>query len=879
MRRFIAYILASITIFLGIGVAFKPTVTSINADLDFRDGREITFRLSDREEAEESIPDDPNDFTATKYYADIMKSRLNAYGIDNYTITTSGNDTVKVTLTTSSQAECDNVSKLLCTNPKIQICNLPKDDPDPEKAVSEIPVIDSDKYSWHDNKAYLTFTGSVTTLVMPIPVDAQKTAEEMVEAAKKYEGGEDPQPESNDDPEPEPAKQSIVLWMDRADDDEYEDKNNPNVAKKIIYDQFNSSNFYYGDKKDAFQISFVPAGSDVKSVSDAYNQARLMMNLLNASETDFDCVAIQTEIISANVENLLIYGSQVNIAMSATLISLIVAFVIISLILVLFYRLGAIAAISTMAAHTFLTFVIFTLFKPVFNISAMVGLIVVALSALITSIAHNNYLKEELYKGRNLKKANYEASKKTTLLTADISILTTIAGILLYFLGGASISSAGVILVIGSVLNILINTFLLKGMMWLLTNNTNFQDRAKYSLINVDSKNAPDLTKEEKPTYFGPFINKDYTKKKKVSGIVTLVLLAASVAGLIAFSATGKIFNTSNYYASTNEVTFSIRADEAGQPHPAIEDVKERLNEIYVNNAKPLNLGDVTYFEYQSVEGADKHDPTIVYHQSYKVVINEKDISNPVFSYTKDGDKTYLVEAVIDAMDEATFNIEQDDATFKYGPRAYTNVVYNVPNNISFVALSTMITLVTFTVYLLIRRFRASRVLSLFVTSAVGATLSLGFISLARVVATPVLSISMMLTMLATVMMSLFILHKDKDLIKDERMKDIATRKAVLKKANAMALAPLLAFALISVYAAINFFGFGHKEFLALFFSSAFGMAMSVVILLTWFMPLCNIFDERFARVKLPQMRLRKKNKVKVKSNTPEEAIFIGIND
>ncbi|MCQ2796684.1 MAG: hypothetical protein MJ213_05265 [Bacilli bacterium] len=499
MRRFIAYILTSITIFLGIGVAFKPVATSINADLDFRDGREITFRLSDREESEEQLPTDPTDDTATKYYADIMKTRLTAYGIDNYTITTSGNDTVKVTLATSNQAECDNVSKLLCTNPKIQICNLPKDDPDPEKAVSEIPVIDTDKYSWHDNKAYLTFNGALTTLVMPIPVDAQKTAEEMVEAAKKYEG-DTPQPESNDDPEPEPEKQSIVLWMDRADDDEYEDKNNPNVAKKIIYDQFNSTNFYYGDKKDAFQISFIPAGSDIKSITDSYNQACLMMNLLNASETNFDCEAIQTEIIPANVENLLIYGNQVNIAMSATFISLIVAFVIISLILVLFYRLGAIAIVSTMAAHTFLTLLFFTLFRPAFNISAMVGLIVVALGALVTSIAHNNYLKEELYKGRNLKKANYEASKKTTLLTVDISVLTAIAGIILYFLGGASVSSMGVILVIGSVLNILINTFVLKGMMWLLTNNTSFQSKEKYFLFNVESKKVPDLTKEEKPT-------------------------------------------------------------------------------------------------------------------------------------------------------------------------------------------------------------------------------------------------------------------------------------------------------------------------------------------------------------------------------------------
>lgn len=867
MRRFIAYLLASLTIFLGIGIAFKPVATSINADLDFRDGREITFRLSEREGGEKI----DEDGESAKYYADVIQSRLISYGIDNYTIVTSGNDTVKVTLTTSSEKECEEVSKLLCTNPKIEICNLPKEDPDPEKAVSEIHVIDTDKFSWHDSKAYLTFNGASTVLIMPIPSEAQKTTEEMFEAAKKYEGGEDPK--SNDDPEP--PKQSIVLWMDREEDDEYADKDkNPNIAKKIIYDQFNTSNFYSGDKKDAFQIAFTPTGSDITSIRDSYNQARLMMNLLNASETLFKCEAIQTVIVPATVENLLIYGSQVNIAMSATFISLIVAFVVISLLLALFYRLGAVAAISTMAAHTFLTFLIFTLFRPAFNISAMVGLIVVALSALVTSIAHNNYLKEELYKGRNLKKANYEASKKTTLLTVDITILTAITGIVLYFLGGASVSSAGVVLVIGSVLNILINTFLLKGMMWLVTNNTNFQDRKHYSLFNVDEKKVPDLSKEEKPTYFGPFTDKDYTKKKKISGPIIATLLLASVAGLIAFSVTGRVFNTSNYYASTNEAMFSIRADEAGKPHPSIKDVADRLKMIKVNDTStPLDIGDITYFEYRVIkdEGA-KDNPEIYYYQTFKVVINEKDITSPIFTFSEEanaGDN--LDDAIEQAM--ALYNVEIGTV------RTFSNVVYNVPNNVGVVAASTVISLVVFSIYLLIRRFRASRVLSVFITSGVGATLTLGFISLTRVVATPVLSVSMVLTMLLTTLMTLFILHKDKELIKEERLRDLATRKAVLTKANAMALLPMLIFALISVYAAINFFGFGHKEFLALFFSSAFGLVAGVALLLTWFLPMCNFFDEQFSRVKLPQIRRNKKNKVKEKSNAPEEAIFIGIND
>ncbi|MCQ2796685.1 MAG: hypothetical protein MJ213_05270 [Bacilli bacterium] len=311
--------------------------------------------------------------------------------------------------------------------------------------------------------------------------------------------------------------------------------------------------------------------------------------------------------------------------------------------------------------------------------------------------------------------------------------------------------------------------------------------------------------------------------------------------------------------------------DSDTHTHPSIDEVKTYIDSIK-HDGLSIRYKEITYFEYSVVkDDKDKHNPTTYCNQTYKIALEEKNLNDEIYTID-DGTNLYtLKDALYNKLE--ILNVKDEDI------RVYTNTVYNVPNNIGIVALSTMISLATFTVYLLIRRFRGSRVLSVFVTSSVGATLTLGFISLARVVATPVLSISMVLTMLVTVMMTLFILHKDKDLIKEERLKDVATRKVVLKKANAMALVPLLAFALISVYTAINFFGFGHKEFLALFFSSAFGMVMTVVILLTWFAPMCNLFDERFSRMKLPQIKLRKKDKSKVKSNTPEEAIFIGIND
>lgn len=873
MRRFIAYLLASITIFLGIGVAFKPIATSINADLDYRDGREITFRLTKDDEESSPIEDDGE---AVKEYADLMENRLVSYGISDYRITTSGIDTIKVTLTVNNDEETNNISKLLTVNPKIEICNLGKTDADPEKKIDEIAIHDTNEYSWHDNKAYLTYNGASTILVMPIPGKAKELVDNMYENAKKFEGGDEPEPEpSNDDPKPE-DKQSIILWMNRNEDnpESYDDKDNPNVEKKIIYDKFNTTNFYYGENKDAFQIVFNPTGSDVASIRSAYNKAVLFMNMLNAAETEVACTSIRTEIIPAAVENLLIYGTHVHIAMSATFIALIVAFIIISILLALFYRLSSIAIISTMSLNAFVAFTIFTIFKAPFNLSALVALIVVALTGVINGVIHNSYLHEEVYKGRNLKKANYEASKKTTMFTVDISVISAIVGILLYFVGGTSVASAGVILIISAVTNIFINTFVLKGLMWLLTNNTNYQDKSKYKLLNIRADKVPDLTKDEKPTYFGPFASKDFTKKKKITGIVMGVVTLATTIALIAFGATGKIFNTGNYYASTNEISFSIECEHGESQKYSTEDIKTLILEKIYHNDKPIKYNsDIEYYVYTYYEKEKSEGGQVMSYdlQCFEVTVLENNITANEFSSEDSADKTDLRSAV-----DSVLSMQGISTS---GLRVTSNDVYNIPNNVGYVIGASLISIVVTSVYLLLRRFRASRVLSLAITSSVVSVVSLGLISLTRIAATPVMSIACIITMLVTCVAGLVILHKDKDLMRDEKPRDVASRKTILKKANALALLPLTTFGVVSLYSAVNFFGFGNKAYLAVFFAATFALIIAGVILLTLFTPMCDFFDEKFSRVKLPEIKIRKKAKAKEKSNEPEEAIFIGIND
>lgn len=861
MRRFIAYILASITIFLGVGASLAPVAKSITAGSDFRNGREMSFRLSSSDD--KKIPDD-----ASTYYAEVMDSRLKAYGLSDYTITTSGKDTLKLNLALDNDKEYDNLEKLITTNPIIEVCNLGKEAKDKEEKVEEHPVADTKDYSWHENKAYLTYQGSSTILVMPIPSKAKTEVEEMYKAAQKYEGGS--KSSTNDDPKPE-EKHSIVLWMNRQES-LYADKDkNPDVAKKIIYDKLNTTNFYLNNDHNAFKITFTPAGSDITSIRDAYNEARLMMNLLNARVVNYNCIFMSSQIIPAAVENLLLYGSNVEIAMSSTFIALIIAFLVITLILVNFYRLFSIGIVATSTLNTFLTFLMFVIFKAPFNLPALIGLIAVALLSLITPIVHHAYFSDEVYKGRNLKKANFEASKKTTLLTVDISVISILLGVILYFVGGNSVSSMGVVLIIFSVFNVLINTFIHKGLSWLITNNTAFQDKSKYKLLSLKAEHVPDLSKEEKQTYFGPFINKDFTKKKKISAIAVGAITLASIAGLIAFSATGNTYNTSGYYKTSDEVSFAIDKCDNDSRKVSDKEITDYLTRITKDNNK-LNFTDINYYAYSYVASKTSSSVDIKYSQNYVIKLQNVDLVNAVYQFDGGAEKKTLND-IFESTMPSILGTSVDNI------RLVTNSTYNIQTGIGFIVLAIATSALAISLYLWIRRYRLSRVVGLLMVGLVSSTASLGIISLTRIVATPVASVAGALVLLLSFGIGLIILHKDKLLIKDERLRDVDTRKAVLKKANALALTPVLILSLVCLYLTVNYLAFGSKVFIGSFVASSLALIVSLVMILTLLTPTINYLDSKFSRVKLPKIKRPNKKKKITKSNEPEEAIFIGIND
>ncbi|MCQ2752886.1 MAG: hypothetical protein MJ206_01335 [Bacilli bacterium] len=854
MRRFVAYLLASVTIFLGVGVTFKPVATSINPDLSYRKGQAITFRISHEEDEEHTVTEEE-----LLDYAQIAEDRLKAFDVTDYKIEVRKNTefseddttgTFTITCTANNSDEYDYISKIICANPKISF----------DTVNGTLPV-DEDGFSWHENEATIEYDGNASVLVLKIPDKAKTKVDELIEKAKEEEG-DDPDPETNEGEDPGP---SIVMWLNRVEGDDYDKRDDDINIKNKIFNECRSDSFYHTGKTDEIQIRYEAAGSSKFEIQAAYRKALCACNVLNAKETEFKCVKLGSEIVEPTIEELINYGSHAELAMSATLISLMVSYAVTAIILAIFCRITSIAILASATLSTFLTFSLFVFFKPLFNVGALVGLLIVMGAGLFSGLAHNHYLHEEVYKGRSLKKANYEASKKTTLLTVDSSVVLALLGIFIYFIGGSTVASLGAILIFGSVLNVLVNTFVLKGLMWLVTNNTKTQDQLKMFAIN--KKHVPNLAKEEKPTYFGPYTRYNFAKKRKLVGIIAGAVLLAGSIGMITFKAVnGDMFNAGDYFVTKNEfcISSTTGANES-DPIGSIDTFKaDVLNKIMIAGTdKHLGyVDDISRYEYQYHDSSKEADYLI----HYNIVTVTSDVT-ALYSYNG-GDPEPLYDIFHFAVGDysSVLNVTQREVQ-----------AYDLPSNAGFILLANVMAVTVSAFYLWIR-YRASRAVSTLIIGASSALTTIGVMSLLRITATPVMAIAASLVTMFSLLYSLYILHKDKDLIRDERIRDYDTRKNTLVKAHQMATEPAINLTAVFICTMVICFGFGPHQFIAVFLSAFIGGLVSVAMNLFLFTSITQYFEKQISQIKLPEIKLRKK-KVAVQDNELSEAIFIGIND
>lgn len=880
MRRLTAYITLAVSTFIAIGVGLNPTLTKSTHNLDYRDGQQFVYQLFDKDDEELAIEEED----ASLKVANMMDERLKNWGVSNYRIEAEGSDLVRVSLTAKNDSEYHYLKNYLSFSGE-EFSISTKD--------HSVHLMHEDVFS--GSEARIVYEGIAPYVIIPLSDPSSfKTLVDAANAALSDDDDPDIDPTEGDmfTRAPVPKKQddvrsesgtspNIFLWANWVEGEDYEKaEEDPKVAQKIIA-SFNSMHVYYenSEVKDS-EIKFLSGFADeegnydTSKIKQANNLANYVKNLFNATAYDYKITNIFVTPIPANVESLLTYGATINLATSKTLIATLIASLIIALVLAFFFRLASIAIITSAGVSFFMTFVFFILFTAEFNIAALLALLLVVGSSLLSGVLQVTKFKEEVYRGRNYKKAQTESSKAMVLVNLDLALITIFVGVLSYLISGTLVKSFATMLVIGGIINLIVSLVVLRVMMWLVTNTTALQGKNK--VFNIEDKHVPNLLLEEKQTYFGPYQDKDFTKKAKHISIGGGVFAFASVVLMLVFGlVNGSIYNQKDSYVEVQRAYITITSDS-----PVIESttyLEDEILKYVIVNEQALKF---TTIDHETREDYDA-ETTITTKYNYYIVdfAQHYDLDD----YAKiEIDGVVLIDGALEAVINDYINtLEGGEATASI--KISQNVVTQ-PSTL-YIVLGTLAGVALATIYLAFR-YRLSRALAALALSSFSSLITLGFFVITRITLTPIISLVVPLTAVLTLLMSVIYFDKEKTLLKEDRSRRLTKeiRLEIMKKAIALSAGPLFTYAIMMSYLAINYFGFGPLAFGVIFAGILIGVALNTLLVVTLLGPTSMMFENLIDKVKdkiiLPEREKTKKHVVrKTSTSEPEETIFIGIND
>ncbi len=855
-RRFIAFltlIISAVIILIG---NFATVFTQTKSGIEFANGQQYVYKISST--SEDGLPVDIEDA------AKEMNRRLKNANVNYFDINTEGDDQIRVTFTGTSASESEHIRDLLSYNATFSLCTTD----DEQQAESED--------IFKNSVARVEYRNQYPIIVIPISDSTR------VETIRNHATTLSKSSEDGDDTGVDYSM--VVLWANKVEGDDFAsamDPDNPDyleMQEKVLL-AFSSveENFYYDDShKEICYVMSVNQGEDGSlnpvDVRKASIEAQHKVNLFNAGALDYQVNYLYSLPADAYVENLIKMNETLRINWnSKVLLSSLVAFVLVSIALVVYYRLNSLVAIVTIAASLLSSLAIFNLFGVEFSLGAIIGLIVTAFLGLFSNIFYFEKLKNELYRGRTLKKANSEASKHSLLPIVDGSVVVLLASLITFFIGEPMVRPFAVMGAIGAVVNLLFTLLGTKGLMWLLTNDTSLQTKKRY--FGVDEDKIPNTANEEKQTYFGPYEGRDFTKKSSTVGVIAGLVSVIGITCALAFNYTIGTFN----YSDNGEGTRIQLTVEDTSDISDVETLASDLEELGFKNSELLYASEVS--------PSDK-DITLNY---YIVVIDELPdddalifTENPIYDDDHNLDRFATIQTYL----ENKYQAIDSDAEVKVLPTLSASRTLNVWR----VGLALVFGLILSGIYLLIR-YGFSKALTSVVVSTLSSFLALAFFIILRISFNDLAGLALLGIMNISLLSSMFFFVREKEMALENAETD---HHELVKKAIASAFGPMAIFHSIAVVLLVVFMALGPASyeinFAFMILGSVISLLMNAVILGPLYYAIKNSLKKaRIHRLQKEESRRQNKDrkpkkkkkmeKPASKGSEPEEAIFIGIND
>lgn len=856
MRRLIAYITVAASLVVGMALSFLNVAQKISSNLEFADGKQFVYRLTDKENADAVIPEE-----AVKEMASTMQERLETALVTKYDIVTEGSNQIRVTISEATQNRYERIRKYLNFDGEFSLCTT-----------RNTCVVGDEMFL--DSAARVDYRGQFPYVVIPL-----SNPDYFVEHIEK-EAKDIYNTSSGGDSTAEVGKEAYIqLWANRTEEDSYElSLTDTKMAEKVIM-EFNPFEMYWEEGETgeiASAINLYNYGSPDSNnyfspsiVKEANEVAYYYRNLFNASSLDYNVEYLFTQNVPASIESIINLGASLTPNWSRTLIASIIVGVILIIVLAYFYRLTSVSVIVNLAVTLFTSFFAFVLLGMQFSSATLIGLMILGGLSLFSSLYHVHNLKNELYYGRSMKKANIEANRKSTGLTINISVITLLIGLFSYLFGGNLVRNLAVLVMIGSVGNLLFVFTLFRGLTWLLANEPRLAKQ--YKVFGIDEKKVPNTFNEEKQTYFGRFADVDYSRKSLSIGIGALIfaILGGALFTYLSLSGQPIIAPTENQVQTRLYFEVTKQSDIESAKY-----VEDNILEYLMIEGEKFQYSGVNTFELERIEdevSVDYRFYVIDSEHSYKLTSDTTYEHNGSYSGTLE-DVLYQVVYAIDNDEEISsvsiHQIEQKIEQPKIGQ----------------MALATLISLLVAALYMSFP-YKVSRSAAAFATSSLSAISIITFLAITRIQSSPIAGLVMFLVTAYSLFLSSYMFSKEKELIDEDKSKEekLTLRKKMAIKAVGISSSSLLLLTGISSYIALNYFGFGPGVMAPLFAVSALGILLSTLLTFTLnptiSLYIAKVFAKWNINIQLPKRRSRRNKPEAPRSAEPQESIIIGIND
>ncbi|MBR3693062.1 MAG: protein translocase subunit SecD [Erysipelotrichales bacterium] len=485
---------------------------NINLGLDLQGGFEIVYEVSPLDGKSE-IPE-------MSAVSKSISKRIDVLGVNEPSIMIEGENRIRVQL--AGVQDQDQARRILSSTANMSFRDVN------DNLLMDATVI-------KEGGATLAFQNGIPVVSLKI-ADQDKFYEVTKELATKGEG-----------------KNLIVTWLDFEEGVDSYAKELEKVANGEAPAYVSAASVREGINGDA-----------VISGNFTDESARELADLINSGSLPVKMNELYSNVVSAEL------GEG---AYEKTMIAGIIGYIAVVIFMIAMYRLPGVISAFMLFIYLWAVLKVYNLMGGVFTLPGIAALVMGAGMTVDANVITFERIKDELYKGRSVKKAFEEGSQMAFSSIFDSQFTTLIAALVMYWLGTGSVKGFATMLMITIVGTLLITVQVVKFLLGLLV-SSGWLDNKK-TWFGVSAKHLPDVAKGEERKYFGKFHNVDFMAIFKKVSLLPVAILVIAVAMGVFNSVSGNGFlNLGIDFASGTKIT--VQSD-APLTVDAIEDKFEEF--------------------------------------------------------------------------------------------------------------------------------------------------------------------------------------------------------------------------------------------------------------------------------------------------------------